>query len=124
MPQDTETTGAASGIGYTAAQLDSLLAKFTTGQIIFAADVQTLLDYYSDFQTHTHAVTDTKVVDNFGTLAGDQSSSDDENTGNPNGTNALPSDPTAGTTITAAKHNEIRNALNSLRSHTHTWDDN
>jgi hypothetical protein len=124
MPQDTETTFQPTGIGYTDNQMNNLLAKFTTGQIIFASDVQTLLDYYSDFQTHTHAVVDTKVIDNFGNLAGDQSSADSDATGNPNGTNALPADPTAGITITAAKHNEIRNALNSLRAHTHTWDDN
>jgi hypothetical protein len=124
MPQDTETTGAASGINYSDAQMNNLLAKVTTGQIIFATDVQTLLDYYSDFRTHNHAVTDTRVVDNFGNTAGDQSASDAETTGNPNGTNALPGDPATGTTITAVKHNEIRNALNSLRAHTHTWDDN
>ena len=123
MPQDTETTGAASGINYSEAQMNDLLAKFTTGQVIFAADIQTLLTYYSDFQTHDHAVTDTQVVDNFGNLAGDQSKSTDRTTSNPNGTLALPANPTAGTTFTAVKHNEIRNALNSLRGHTHTWDD-
>lgn len=124
MPQDIETTGAASGLAYTEQQLNTLLGKFTTGQILFAADVQVLLDYYLDFRTHIHAVTDTKVKDTFGNTAGDQSSSDEENTGNPNGTLAVPSDPAAGTTITAATHLELRNALNSLRGHTHTWDDN
>ena len=127
MPQEINTTLALdpnAGINYTVQQLDNLLAKFTTGQVIFAVDVQTLLDYYSDFQTHTHGLLDLIVVDNFGNTAGDQSSSENDTTGNPNGTNALPADPTAGTTITAVKHNEIRNALNSLREHTHTWDDN
>ena len=124
MPSDTETTGAAAGIGYSAADADNLLAKFSSGQIIYAADVNTLLAGYSDFQTHTHTVVDTKVKDNFGNTEGDQSTSDNEVTGNPNGTSALPANSTNSDIITANRHTELRNALNSLRTHTHTWDDN
>ena len=124
--QETQTTAALNpnaGINYTVQQLDDLLTKFTKGKVLFASDVQTLLSYYSDFQTHTHGLIDLKVVDNFGNLEGDQSESENDATGDPNGTLALPANPGFGTTFTAAKHNEIRNAFNSLRTHTHSWDD-
>lgn len=123
MPSDTETTGTAVGIGYSEVDANNLLAKFEAGKVIFAADINTLLVGYADFQTHTHTVVDTQVKDTFGNTEGDQSKSTDRITGDPNGTNILPANPTAGTSITAAKHNEIRNALNSLRGHTHTWND-
>ena len=36
----------------------------------------------------------------------------------------IPTDPATNSTETASKHNDIRNAINSLRGHVHTWTDN
>ena len=121
--QDEKTTTGQSGINYSTADCDALLTKFSQGNLINAADIVTLFNYYDDYKSHTHDVTDLTTKDTFGNLAGSQTRSTNRTTGNPRGTNATASDPTNTTTITAVTHTTIRNMFNSLRSHTHYWDD-
>lgn len=123
MPQDTKNTNNAGGISYSTANIDSLLNSFDAGDIITKSAVDTLLDYYADIRDHNHVLNDVAVVDNFGNTAGNQSSSADETVAQASLT-ATPADPGANSTITASKHNAIRNAVNSLRGHVHSWTDN
>lgn len=123
MPQDTKNSSDALNVSYTTANIDTLLNSFDAGDIITKAAVDTLLDYYADITDHDHTVNDVAVVDNFGNLAGNQSSSANETVADASLT-AVPADPGANSTITASKHNAIRNAVNSLRGHVHSWTDN
>lgn len=123
MPQDEKTTGNAKGISYSTANIDSLLNSFDAGDIITKSAVDTLLDYYADIRDHDHGITDIAVKDNFGNTDGDQSSSASEDVDTAS-LNATPADPGTNSTITASKHNAIRNAVNSLRGHVHNWNDN
>jgi len=124
MAQDTRNTSDVQAVGYTTAQIDTLLASFEAGDIITKAAVDAMLDYYADIHDHDHDVDDYATKDTFGNLAGDQTSvTTGENTQVAN-LNAIPVDPGTNSTITASKHNEIRNAVNSLRGHVHVWDDN
>lgn len=124
MAQDTRNTSDVQSVGYTTAQIDTLLASFEAGDIITKAAIDTILDYYADIHDHDHDVDDYATKDTFGNLAGDQTSvTTGENT-QVASLNAIPGDPGTNSTITAAKHNEIRNAVNSLRGHVHVWDDN
>jgi len=122
MPQETKNTANPTGIGFSTAQMDTLLSKFTTGQIIRRSDVQLMLDYYADFRTHTHSLTDISRLKTFGNTGSSSSASDA--TGNPTNLNGTPGDPAVNSLVTASKHNEIRNALNSIRAHIHQWTDN
>jgi hypothetical protein len=124
MAQDTRNTSDVQAVGYTTAQIDTLLASFEAGDIITKAAVDAMLDYYADIHDHDHDVDDYATKDTFGNLAGDQTSvTTGENTQVAN-LNSIPVDPGTNSTITASKHNEIRNAVNSLRGHVHVWDDN
>lgn len=124
MAQDTRNTSDVQSVGYTTEQIDTLLASFEAGDIITKAAVDAMLDYYADIHDHDHDVDDYATKDTFGNLAGDQTSvTTGENTQVAN-LNSIPGDPGTNSTITASKHNEIRNAVNSLRGHVHVWDDN
>lgn len=119
-----DNAGVPSGINYTVAQLDALAAKFVRGQRIRSAHIEELLGYYNDFLTHTHNLEDITVKDTFGNTAGDQSASVNDATTNPTNAAARPANTAPNTRITAPKHEEIRAALNSLRTHVHSWTDN
>jgi hypothetical protein len=124
MAQDTRNTSDVQSVGYTTEQIDTLLASFEAGDIITKAAVDAMLDYYADIHDHDHDVDDYATKDTFGNLAGDQTSvTTGENT-QVASLNSIPVDPGTNSTITASKHNEIRNAVNSLRGHVHVWDDN
>jgi hypothetical protein len=118
-----DTGGVPSGITYTTEDITTVLNYFTPGNRIRANHVNELLDLYADFKSHRHSLTDIKVKDTFGNTGGDQSSSVADETSDTIGTNATPSDVSAGTRITSAQHTLIRDALNSLRIHVHNWGD-
>ena len=120
MATDTRDSSDQSGINYSNANIDNLLTQFEAGDIITKSAIDTLLDYYADLSTHTHDVTDFTQKATFGNTG--QNLSTAETTGDP-AISATPGDPGTNSTITASKHNEIRNAINSILAHTHSWDD-
>ena len=117
----TETSSNAGGITYSTAQIDTLLTSFEAGDIITRAAVQTLLDYYADITDHNHTVVDLAASKTFGNTGGSASATDTVDAAS---LTATPTDPGVNSTITACKHNAIRNAVNSLRGHVHNWEDN
>lgn len=121
---DEKTTGGASGINYSVADCDNLLAKFDQGEIIYAADMQTLAELFNDFLSHNHDVTDILQKDTFGNTGGDQTVTNDETTSLTKDIIALNDTINrAGTPITAGFHDLLRGRLNSLRTHDHDFDD-
>ena len=122
--QDEKTTSDARGVNFTSNDCDVLLAKFSAGNIITAADVVTLLDYYNDFASHNHTVDDLLQKETFGNLDGDQTVvTADEVVSLPNNINTAPTSPSAGSTVQRSLHVALRDAFNSLRIHVHTFDD-
>lgn len=119
--QRTETSSNAGGISYSTAQIDTLLTSFEAGDIITRSAVQTLLDYYADITDHNHTVVDLAASKTFGNTG---SGSEATDTVDAASLTATPADPSTNSTITAGKHNDIRNAVNSLRGHVHSWTDN
>ena len=119
--QRTETSSNAAGITYTTADIDTLLNSFDAGDLITRSAIQTLLDYYDDITDHNHTVVDSVNAKTFGNTGSGSSTTD---TVDAAVLNAVPADPGVSTTVTASKHNEIRNAVNSLRGHVHNWEDN
>lgn len=115
--------GPVPGIGYTDQQLNALLSNFEPGKRIRASDIQAALALYQDFITHEHVLLNYTVKDTFGTTAGDQTAFSEVATLSVNGVPAKPADPQSNTRITAADHAAFRNAFNSMRTHTHTWND-
>jgi len=121
MAQVTRTTGNVQGVSFSATDLNNLEANFATGQIINRSAILTLIDYFADIDDHTHNVTDERRRITFGNNG--SAASNTEDTQGPSGMPAVPADPSSASTITASKHNQIRNAINALRGHVHVWDD-
>jgi hypothetical protein len=122
--QDEKTTSDAIGVTFTSNDCDVLLAKFSTGNTINAADVVTLLSYYNNYASHKHTVDDLSQKDTFGNLAGDQTfATEDEEIGLPNNINTAPTSPSAGSVAQQSLHTQLRDAFNSLRIHVHTFID-
>lgn len=119
--QRTETSSNANGITYSTAEIDTLLASFEAGDIITKAAVDTLLDYYNDITDHNHTVADLINSKTFGNTGSGSSTTDTVDAASLTST---PADPGTNSTVTASKHNELRNAVNSLRGHVHSWTDN
>lgn len=119
--QRTVTSSNAGGISYSTANIDTLLASFEAGDIITKAAVDTLLDYYADITDHNHTVVDLINAKTFGNTGGGSETTDTVDAAS---LSAIPTDPGTSSTITASKHNELRNAVNSLRGHVHNWEDN
>ena len=117
----TGTSGGVDGMTYTTAQIDTLLGSFEAGDLITKAAVDTLLDYYDDTRDHTHAIQDWISDKTFGNTGGNDKPA--ETLSASTGLNATPSDPGTNSVVTASVHNSIRNAVNSLRGHVHSWDD-
>lgn len=118
-----DTGGVPKGIDYTLEDINRVLGYFTPGQRIRATHINELLDLYADFRSHSHGLTDIKVKDTFGNTGEDQSSSVADETGDPINLGSTPSDVSAGTRITAAQHELVKEALNALSTHVHTWGD-
>jgi hypothetical protein len=119
--QRTGTSSDTSNITYSTANIDTLLNSFDAGDIITKAAVDTLLDYYADITDHQHTVVDLVNDKTFGNTGSSNNTTDTVDAAS---LSAIPADPGSGSTVTAAKHNEIRNAVNSLRGHVHSWTDN
>ena len=119
--QRTATSSNAGGISYSTANIDTLLASFEAGDIITKAAVDTLLDYYADITDHNHTVVDLINAKTFGNTGAGSETTDTVDAAS---LSAIPTDPGTNSTITASKHNELRNAVNSLRGHVHNWEDN
>lgn len=122
MAQRTENSSDTSGISYSTANIDTLLNSFDAGDIITKAAVDTLLDYYADITDHQHTVTDLITQKTFGNTGSTTSTTDTVTTSA--SLSSTPADPGTASVVSAAKHNEIRNAVNSLRGHVHSWTDN
>lgn len=116
------TLGVPSGIDYSLAEVNQVLGYFTPGNRVRANHVNELLDLYARFQGHKHGLTDIVRLKTFGNTGSSLSVSGETNT--VSGTNPKPSNVAAGTQITAAQHALVREALNSLRTHFHSWSDN
>ena len=119
MASTERTTGAASN-NITTAQRDAANTNFTAGAVIAASDLTYLKDRINNVCGHTHELRDyTKI----GTYGNQQSTSSGlENTGSAGTDSSLSI--SAGDVIHHDHHNSLRNAVNTVRSHNHSWTDN
>ena len=130
----TDTKNTSGMVNYSTVQdlLTTLLTNINSGNIITATDINNLISAYNNFIGHYHTVNDLYGIWNYGDGAGTPYSSagDYENTDPTsalllNGGSSASSltGVTAGDSITASKHNEIKDAVVALNNHKHTWDD-
>jgi hypothetical protein len=72
---------------------------------------------------HYHTYDDAYQLTTYGNNGDRNNYYEDKNTGGPDATNTAPTDTASNTTITASRHNELKDAINQLRNHNHSIND-
>ena len=118
----------AKGLTWTSSELQSLRIAFlrikiNQGNTIFADDINTLATLINNMNGHYHTYDDAWQLATFGNTGDRGNYYEDKNTAGPDQILAAPTDTAANSSITATRHNELANAINTLRSHYHEIDD-
>jgi hypothetical protein len=107
-----------------AAELTSLRTAISSGNTIFANDLNRIGTLINNMNGHYHTYDDVRQIATFGN-AGDRATYIlDKNTNSIDSVTAAPTNTVADTSITASRHNELKDAINNLRSHSHGIFDN
>jgi len=128
MAQDERTTNGMNNNSTVQTYVNNAAGKFVTGRLIYASDINQIIDGFNTLNNHVHSgIDDLYGIDNFGNVSSYGSSGAYEetnaNTSEPVGMNSDVGTVSTGQTATASKYNEMANAANAARSHHHTWDD-
>jgi hypothetical protein len=108
-----------------AAEIASLRTSVASDSLIYASDINRIATLINNLNGHYHTYDDAYQLPTYGNT-GDRNEYwvYDKSTSGPLEVVAnAPVDTASNTTITAARHNALANALNDLRSHYHTIDD-
>lgn len=101
--------------------VSGLYANFVSGRTVYAADINLLIGMINAWIGHTHTYDDGYQLATFGNNGDRADYYEDKTTQN----SGLPTmnGVSAGDTVTAAKHNEMKDRCNFLRVHDHTIND-
>lgn len=130
MPTSTHPSLGING-GYnpvtSAPIITALQAAIVPGAKIFASDINSLINLWNAFNSHTHGVSDLYGIYDFGNTnppgyAGPPGSSEPTTTAGPN-LNPDIAVVSVGDIVLAAKANELVSAFAGQASHTHQWTD-
>lgn len=109
--------------GSQATELNSLRTAISGGNTIFANDLNRIGTLINNMNGHYHTYDDAYQLATFGNTGDRTDYYEDKNTNNIDSILSAPTNTAANTSITAARHNELRDALNTLRQHFHGIDD-
>jgi hypothetical protein len=112
-----------SGSGDQAAELASLRSAVATGNTIFANDLNRIGTLINNMNGHYHSYDDAWQLATFGNNGDRNNYIENKNTNSIDATTSAPTNTAADTSITASRHNELRDAINQLRVHFHGIDD-
>lgn len=109
--------------GSLATEIATLRTNIQAGNNIVANDLNRIGTLINNLNGHYHTVQDDYQLATFGNNGDRGNYSETKNTASPDATIAAPTDTAANTTITASRHNELKDSINTLRNHYHTIDD-
>jgi hypothetical protein len=112
-------TGAASQAG----EITSLRAAIASGSTIYANDLNRISTLINNMNGHYHNYTDIYQLANYGNTGDRTNYFEFKDTSGPDSTITAPTDTAANTAITASRHNELKDSINTLRNHYHSIDD-
>ena len=98
-----------------------LRSQISSGATVDAVDINGLIDLINGWIGHTHTYDDAYQLATYGNNGDRTDYYEDKTTSNTNLSTI--GQVSAGSSITAAKHNELKDRCNSLRGHAHTIDD-
>jgi len=122
----TERTATAlvwTNSGSQAAELASLRTAIQSGNTIFANDLNRIGTLINNMNGHYHTYDDAYQLATFGNTGDRTNYIESKNTGGPDATATAPTNTAADTSITASRHNELKDSINQLRQHFHSIDD-
>ena len=109
--------------GSHAGEIASLRNAVSTGNTIFANDINRIATLINNMNGHVHTYDDAWQLATFGNNGDRNNYFEDKNTNSIDATTSAPTNTASDTTITASRHNELRDSLNQLRVHFHGIDD-
>jgi hypothetical protein len=109
--------------GSQAEEITSLRTAITSGNKIFASDLNRIATLINNINGHYHSYTDEYQLATYGNNGDRTNYSEAKDTSAPDATITAPIDTAANTAITASRHNELKDAINQIRDHNHSIDD-
>jgi hypothetical protein len=109
--------------GSQAAEIASLRDAVSAGNTIFANDLNRIATLINNMNGHVHTYDDAWQLATFGNTGDRTNYLEDKNTNSIDQVVTAPTDTASNTTITASRHNELRNAINAIAYHVHGIDD-
>jgi hypothetical protein len=104
-------------------EIRDLRIAIAAEKTIFASDLNKIATLINNMNGHVHTYDDAWQLATFGNNGDRNNYYEDKNTNNIDAVVNAPTDTGAGTPITASRHNELRTAINVLRSHFHGIND-
>ena len=112
-----------TGSGSQAAEIASLRTAISSGNTIFANDLNRIGTLINNLNGHYHNYDDLYQQAEYGNTGDRTRYAVSKDTGGPDATTTAPTDTASNTTITASRHNELKDAINQLRTHYHQIND-
>ena len=119
----TQSTTNFTGASSQAAEITSLRAAISSGSTIYANDLNRISTLINNLNGHYHNYNDIYQLANYGNTGDRNNYFESKNTGGPDSILAAPTDTAANTSITAARHNQLKDSINTLKEHYHSIDD-
>jgi hypothetical protein len=101
------------------AELASLRTAIQSGNTIFANDLNRVATLINNMNGHYHTYDDAKQLATYGNTGDRTNYVVAISTGVAQDTTSAPTNTAANTAITAARHNELKDAINNIRNHNH-----
>lgn len=105
------------------AEITSLRASIQSGGLIYANDMNRIANLINNMNGHYHNYTDMYQTATYGNNGDRGTYTEGKNTNSIDAANYVGNGTAAGTDVSAARHNELRDAVNQLRVHYHGIDD-
>lgn len=110
-----------TGSGSLSTDIANLRAAIDVGQPISAANINSLVGLINNAISHYHTYDDAYQLATYGNTGDRNNYYEDKNTAGTGISN--PTSVTSGNVINASEHNAMRNAIDSLRTHSHSIND-
>ena len=109
--------------GSLATEIATLRTNIQAGNNIVATDLNRIGTLINNLNGHYHTVQDAYQLATFGNNGDRGNYFETKNTSVPDQVFAAPTDTAANTTITASRHNELKDSINAVRQHYHEIND-
>jgi hypothetical protein len=109
--------------GSQAGEISSLRAAITSGSTIYANDLNRIGTLINNMNGHYHTYDDAYQLATYGNTGDRNNYYEDKNTNSIDAVVTAPTNTASNTTITASRHNELKDAVNAIAWHYHGIDD-